>query len=38
MARHRNIKIPFKEEDELRPVDPYSVSKVAVESILKILC
>ena len=37
MARYGNIKIPFREEDELRPVDPYGVSKVAAESILKIL-
>ena len=38
MARYGNIKIPFKEEDELKPVDPYGVSKVAAENILKILC
>jgi UDP-glucose 4-epimerase len=37
MARYGNIKIPFKEEDELNPVDPYGVSKVAAENILKIL-
>jgi UDP-glucose 4-epimerase len=37
MARYGNIKIPFKEDDELRPVDPYGVSKVAAENILKIL-
>ena len=37
MARYGNIKIPFKEEDELKPVDPYGVSKVAAENILKIL-
>jgi UDP-glucose 4-epimerase len=37
MARYGNIKIPFREEDELRPVDPYGVSKVAAENILKIL-
>ena len=37
MARYGNIKIPFKEDDELKPVDPYWVSKVAAENILKIL-
>ena len=37
MARYGNIKIPFKEEDKLKPVDPYGVSKVAAENILKIL-
>jgi UDP-glucose 4-epimerase len=37
MARYGNIKIPFNEEDELKPVDPYGVSKVAAENILKIL-
>ena len=38
MARYGNIKIPFSEEDQLNPVDPYGVSKVAAENILKILC
>ena len=37
MARYGNIAPPFKEEDDLRPVDPYGVSKVAAENILKIL-
>ena len=37
MARYGNIKTPFKEEDSLNPVDPYGVSKVAAENILKIL-
>ena len=37
MARYGNIKIPFREENELNPVDPYGVSKVAAENILKIL-
>lgn len=37
MARYGNIKTPFKEEDDLKPVDPYGVSKVAAENILKIL-
>jgi len=38
MARYGNVKIPFKEDDDLNPVDPYGVSKVAAEEILKILC
>jgi UDP-glucose 4-epimerase len=38
MARYGSIKIPFRENDELKPVDPYGVSKVAAENILKILC
>lgn len=38
MARYGNIKFPFKEDDNLNPVDPYGVSKVAAEKILKILC
>jgi UDP-glucose 4-epimerase len=38
MARYGNIKIPFYEDDLLNPVDPYGVSKVASEKILKILC
>jgi UDP-glucose 4-epimerase len=37
MARYGNINIPFKEDDALKPVDPYGVSKVAAENILKIL-
>ena len=37
MARYGNINIPFKEDDVLKPVDPYGVSKVAAEEILKIL-
>ena len=38
MARYGKIKIPYKEDDQLNPVDPYGVSKVAAENILKILC
>lgn len=38
MARYGNIKVPFREDDNLNPVDPYGVSKVAAENILKILC
>lgn len=37
MARYGNIKIPFREEYNLNPVDPYGVSKVAAENVLKIL-
>ncbi len=37
MARYGNISIPFNESDEINPVDPYGVSKVAAENILKIL-
>jgi UDP-glucose 4-epimerase len=37
MARYGNIRIPFREDDETKPVDPYGVSKVAAENILKIL-
>jgi UDP-glucose 4-epimerase len=37
MARYGNIKIPFREEQEVNPVDPYGVSKVAAENVLKIL-
>ena len=38
MARYGNIKPPFKEDDSINPADPYGVSKVAAENILKILC
>ena len=38
MARYGDVKTPYKEEDSLNPVDPYGVSKVAAEKILKILC
>jgi UDP-glucose 4-epimerase len=38
MARYGNIKTPFKETDIVNPVDPYGVSKIAAENILKILC
>jgi len=37
MARYGNISTPFKETDIVNPVDPYGVSKVAAENILKIL-
>tara|TARA_B100000959_G_scaffold101586_1_gene107207 strand:- start:265 stop:1269 length:1005 start_codon:yes stop_codon:yes gene_type:complete len=38
MARYGDIKAPFSEDDILNPVDPYGVSKMAAENILKILC
>lgn len=38
MARYGNIKMPFSEEDTPNPIDPYGVSKLAAEKILKILC
>ncbi len=38
MARYGNIKMPFKEDDTPNPIDPYGVSKLAAEKILKILC
>jgi len=37
MARYGNIDIPFREDDVLNPVDPYGISKVASENILKVL-
>lgn len=37
MARYGAIKIPYKETDTPSPVDPYGVSKLAAESILKIM-
>jgi UDP-glucose 4-epimerase len=37
MARYGNGKHPFKEDDIAVPVDPYGVSKLAAENILKIL-
>ena len=37
MARYGNQKSPFKEEMSPMPVDPYGVSKVAAEEVLKIL-
>tara|TARA_B110000483_G_scaffold208797_1_gene254671 strand:- start:905 stop:1912 length:1008 start_codon:yes stop_codon:yes gene_type:complete len=37
MARYGNIQAPYKEDQETKPADPYGVSKVAAELILKIL-
>ena len=36
MARYGNARIPYEEHIEPKPVDPYGVSKVAAENILKI--
>jgi len=38
MARYGNIAIPYAEDQVPNPVDPYGVSKLAAENILKILC
>ena len=38
MARYGEIKPPFEEIHVPKPVDPYGVSKLASEQILKILC
>ena len=38
MARYGDVGIPFTEEQIPNPVDPYGVSKLAAEKILKILC
>ena len=37
MARYGNIKSPFREDNIPSPVDPYGVTKLAAENILKIL-
>jgi UDP-glucose 4-epimerase len=38
MARYGNADTPYKEGSTLDPVDPYGISKVAAEKILKVLC
>lgn len=38
MARYGGIEPPFKEYQTPKPVDPYGVSKLASEEILRILC
>jgi UDP-glucose 4-epimerase len=38
MARYGNQKTPFTEDMKTRPADPYGVSKVAAEDVLKMLC
>ena len=35
MARYGNQKTPFHEDDKPAPVDPYGISKVAAEDVLK---
>ena len=37
MARYGNVKPPFKENMKTNPIDPYGVSKLAAEEVLKIL-
>jgi len=37
MARYGDVKPPFYEEQNVNPVDPYGVSKLAAENTLKIL-
>ena len=37
MARYGNINPPYKEHDAPKPADPYGVSKLAAENVLKIL-
>ena len=37
MARYGDVQIPFYEEQNVNPVDPYGVSKLAAENTLKIL-
>jgi len=38
MARYGSQKTPFKEDMKPKPVDPYGISKVAAEDVLKNLC
>ena len=37
MARYGNVQPPFEENMKTNPIDPYGVSKLAAESVLKIL-
>ena len=37
MARYGGAQTPYREDSELQPMDPYGISKVAAEDILKIL-
>ena len=37
MARYGDVKIPFSENQNTKPIDPYGVSKLAAEQVLKIL-
>ena len=38
MARYGDQKTPFTEDMKAKPVDPYGISKVAAEEVLKNLC
>ena len=38
MARYGSQQTPFTEEMNPRPIDPYAISKVAAEDVLKNLC
>ena len=38
MARYGNIKQPFSENDDPKPVDPYGISELAAEKFLIHLC
>lgn len=38
MARYGTNQVPFKEEYEPKPQDPYGIAKVAAEQVLKNLC
>ena len=38
MARYGDIKNPFCEEDDPKPVDPYGISKLAAEKLLINIC
>ena len=38
MARYGDQQTPFSEEMKPKPVDPYAISKVASEQVLKNLC
>lgn len=37
MARYGEINIPFTENSVVKPIDPYGISKVAAEDVLKVL-
>ena len=37
MARYGNIQTPYKEDQKVKPIDPYGISKVAAEDMLKVL-
>lgn len=37
MARYGNQEVPFREDQQPRPEDPYAIAKVAAEDVLKLL-